>query len=157
MSRIPGYTPSEMELEKASNGYLMSLIAVMVGMPLPIINLLASLLFYFGNRNSTWFVRWHCTQTLLSQLTVLVINSIGFSWTISLIFGSTVLTNDYIAYMMTMVAFNIVEFIATISAAVRTRRGEHVELWFWGSLTNVVCPPPRWRNDERPLTPQNPY
>jgi len=157
MSRIAGYTPTEMEMEKTSNGYLMSLIAVMVGMPLPIINLLATLLFYFGNRRSTWYVRWHCTQTLLSQLTILVMNSVGFSWTISVIFGSSIITNDYIGYMITMVLFNVAEFIATINAAVRTRRGEHVEMWFWGALTNIICPPPRKHEAPQPLTPQNSY
>lgn len=131
-----------MELEKASNGYLMSLIAVIAGMPLPIINLLASLLFYFGNRKSTWFVRWHCTQTLLSQFTMLIINSIGFSWTMSLLFGSTVITNEYIGYMITILIFNLSEFIVTIRTAIKTRKGQHVELWFWGPLTNMLCKPP---------------
>lgn len=142
MSKSFAYTPNEMELEKASNGYLMSLIAVIAGMPLPIINLLASLLFYFGNRKSTWFVRWHCTQTLLSQFTMLIINSIGFSWTMSLLFGKTVITNEYIGYMITILIFNLSEFIVTIRTAIKTRKGQHVELWFWGPLTNMLCKPP---------------
>jgi uncharacterized Tic20 family protein len=148
MSKHFAYTPNDMELEKASNGYLMSLIAVMAGMPLPIINLLATLLFYFGNRKSTWFVRWHCTQTLLSQLTILIINSIGFSWTISVAFGSAVITNAYISYMITILLFNLIEFSVTIMAAVKTRKGQHVELWFWGSLTNMLCKPPVLRQPD---------
>ena len=36
------YKPAEHELEAASNSYLMSLLAVMAGLPFPIINLLAS-------------------------------------------------------------------------------------------------------------------
>jgi uncharacterized Tic20 family protein len=142
MSKFSGYTPNETELEKASNGYLMSLIAVMAGMPLPIINLLATLVFYFGNRKSTWFVRWHCTQTLLSQLTVLIMNTVGFSWTISVLFSHSLLTNGYVSYMITIFLFNLAEFAVTISAAVRTRKGEHVELWFWGTLTNMICKVP---------------
>jgi len=130
-----------MEMEKASNGYLMSLIAVIAGLPLPIVNLLATLMFYFGNRKSTWFVKWHCTQTLLSQLTILVTNSVGFSWSISVLIGHSALTNAYIGYMITVVLFNITEFVVTIFAAVKTRRGEHVEFWFWGTLTNMICKP----------------
>jgi uncharacterized membrane protein len=133
------YTPNEMELEKASNGYLMSLIAVMAGMPLPIINLMATLFFYLGNRKSTWFVRWHCTQMLLSQLTVLIVNSIGFSWTLSVLWGSSILSNNYIAYMITIVLFNLAEFVVTIALAVKTRNGEHVRLWLWGALTDRIC------------------
>lgn len=142
MSKHFSYTPNEMELEKASNGYLMSLIAVIAGLPLPIINLAASLLFYLGNRKSTWFVRWHCTQTLLSQFTMLIINSIGFSWTMSLLFGKTVISNQYIGYILTILIFNLAEFIVTIRTAIKTRKGQHVELWFWGSVTNKICKQP---------------
>ena len=43
------YEPGEHESEKASNSYLMSLIALIAGLPLPIINLIATLIFYLGN------------------------------------------------------------------------------------------------------------
>ena len=70
------YTPGEHEAEKASNSYLMSLIAVIAGLPLPIVNLLATLIFFLGNRKGSYFVRWHCTQALVSQASLLVMNSI---------------------------------------------------------------------------------
>ena len=53
------YQLSEEETESASNSYLMSLIAIIAGLPLPILNLLATFIFYLGNRKSTYFVRWH--------------------------------------------------------------------------------------------------
>lgn len=135
------YKPDDYEAEKASNSYLMSVVAVIAGLPLPIINLLATFIFYFGNRKGPYFVRWHCTQALLSQLTVLVMNSAGFYWTLSIIFGDKMVNNDYIAYMVTIILFNIGEFIATIYAAIQTRKGEHVELWFFGPLTETICKP----------------
>lgn len=135
------YTPGEHEAERASNSYLMSLIAVMVGLPLPIINLLATLIFYLGNRKGTYFVRWHCTQALLSQASLLIINSIGFWWTISIVFNSEPITNHYIAYMITALLFNLAEFVATIYTAVKTRKGIHVEWWFYGDLTSTLCKP----------------
>jgi len=135
------YKPDDYEAEKASNSYLMSVVAVIAGLPLPIINLIATGIFFLGNRKGTYFVRWHCTQALLSQATVLVMNSAGFYWTLSIIFGNKTLTNDYIAYMITIVVFNVFEFIATIYAAIRTRKGKHVELWFFGPLTETLCKP----------------
>jgi hypothetical protein len=135
------YKPDDFEAEKASNSYLMSVVAVMAGLPLPIINLLATAIFFVGNRKGTYFVRWHCTQALLSQVTVLVMNSAGFYWTLSIIFGDTMLNNDYIAYMITIVLFNLVEFAATVYAAIQTRKGQHVELWFFGPLTQTICKP----------------
>lgn len=142
MEKHFAYVPNDSEAERASNGYLMSLIALMVGMPLPIINLLATIIFFLSNRKGTWFVRWHCTQTLVSQLTLLIVNAIGFSWTMSIIFGDSILSNKYIAYIITIFLFNLAEFIFTIDAAIKTRKGRHVEFWFWGPLTDLLCRQP---------------
>lgn len=135
------YNPGEHEAEKASNSYLMSLVAVIAGLPLPILNLVATLVFYAGNRKGTYFVRWHCTQALLSQISLLFMNSFGFWWTISIIFGSETIDSNYIAYMITVFLFNVIEFIATIHTAIKTRKGLHVEWWFYGDLTNLICKP----------------
>ena len=61
------YEPLEYEKESASNSYLMSLIAGILAVPLPIINLIATLIFYIATKSS-YFIRWHCTQLILSQL-----------------------------------------------------------------------------------------
>ena len=151
MTNSLSYTHNDMECEKASNGYLMSLLIVMFGMPLPIINLLGSVIFFLSNRRSTWYVRWHCTQTLVSQLTLLICNSIGFGWTMRVIFSDETISNNYIAYIFTVILFNLIEFIFTISAAVRTRKGGHVHWWFWGTLTDLLIPQPT------DLETQNPY
>ena len=133
------YEPGEHEAETASNSYLMSLIASVAGLPLPIINLIATLIFYVGNRKATYFVRWHCTQALLSQLSVLFINSFGFWWTISIIFKEETITDKFIAYIISALIFNLAEFITTIYTAIQTRKGIHVEWWFYGNLTNLIC------------------
>jgi hypothetical protein len=133
------YQPSEHEAEKASNSYLMSLIALIAGMPLPIINLIASVIFFVGNRKGTYFVRWHCTQALLSQFSLLFMNSFGFWWTISIMFGPETLSSKYIGYVITILIFNISEFIATIYSAIQTRKGVHVKWFFYGNLTNLIC------------------
>jgi hypothetical protein len=135
------YVPFDTESEKASQSYLMSLVAIMVGLPLPIFNLIATGIFYLGNRGGTFFVRWHCTQALLSQTLVVLVNSFGFSWTISIILGRTSIDNNYIAYIITVLLFNVIEFIATIFASIQTRKGKHVEFWFFGTLTNLICKP----------------
>jgi hypothetical protein len=135
------YDPGEHEAEKASNSYLMSLIAVIAGLPFPIINLLATVLFYLGNRTGPYFVRWHCIQALLSQFSLLFMNSFGFWWSISIIFSSELISNQYISYIITALVFNIIEFIATVFTAIRTRKGHHVEWWLYGNLTNLICKP----------------
>jgi uncharacterized Tic20 family protein len=140
-TRAFDYAPGENEAEKASNGYLVSLFAIKIGLMIPLFNLLATLIFYVGNRKSSYFVRWHCTQLLFLQLSLFVINGTAFYWTLSIIFGNNNITNHYIAYLMTMLAFNILEYIITIYTAVRTRKGHHIVWWFYGSLAQQICKP----------------
>lgn len=131
--------PLEYEAEKASNSYVMSLIAVIAGLPLPLINLAATLIFYLGNRKQTYFVRWHCTQALLSQSSLLVINTAGVAWSVTLLVKSAPVTSNYIAYIIAVLIFNAAEFIATVDAAIKTRKGIHVQWFFYGNLTDLVC------------------
>ncbi len=132
------YKPGEHETERASNSYLMSLIAFVAGMPLPIVNLIATFIFFLGNLRSSPFVRWHCTQALLSQASMLVINSVAFWWTISILFYGELITNDYIAYLIVAFLFNLTEFIATIYTAIQVRKGIHVQWWLYGTLTESL-------------------
>ena len=132
------YLPDDYQNEKASNSYLMSLIAIMAGLPLPIINLIATAIFYLMNRKEPMFIRWHCTQALLSQVTLFLINSVVFWWTISILFNGVEATDMYFGYLTAAISFNLVEFIVTIYTTIQVRKGKHIEWWFYGSLTNKI-------------------
>jgi len=135
------YVPGEHEAEKASNSYLMSMVAVVAGLPLPIVNVIASVIFYLSNRNGTYFVRWHATQSMFSQLGLGIFNSVSFWWTVSIVFGDENVSNNYFAYLFTVIIFNLIEFVSTIYAAIETRKGKHVDFWFFGGLTHLICKP----------------
>ena len=135
------YQPNDSECEKASNAYLMSLIALMVGLPLPIINLIASGIFYLQNRTGSYFVRWHVTQTLLSQIALLPFNSLGWWWTMSIIFDNFEFSNNYLTYMLILISFNTIEFIATIYSAIQVRKGLQIEWFLLGKLTRKFVSP----------------
>ena len=135
------YRPSDSEREKASNSYLMSLVAVVAGLPLPIINLIATFFFYVANRNKPYFVRWPCTQALLSQFALFFMNSYSFWWTVSILFGDVKFTNEYFAYVLTVIVVNVIELISTIYAAVQVRKGIHVKFFFFSGVTDLICKP----------------
>ncbi len=135
------YQPSDSEREKAANSYLMSLMAAMVGLPLPIVNMLATVVFYLANRKRSYYVRWHCTQALISQIPLYFINTVLFWWTIRLLLGYDSLTSFYFAYLFTVVLFNVIDYIATIYSAVKVRKGEQVEWYVYGGLTDLICKP----------------
>ena len=51
------YKLSETEKESAVNGYLMSLAVFATTMPIPIINLIANIIYYIRRRKSTYITR----------------------------------------------------------------------------------------------------
>lgn len=128
---------SDVSAEKASNSYLMSMIAIMVGIGLPIINLIATFIFFMANRKSDYFVRWHTTQALLSQILLVGFNSAGIAWLLTIIFGDKSFSSEFFAYVAVLLIVNLTEFIATIYAAIQTRKGLHVEWWLLGPFTNL--------------------
>lgn len=134
-------TPREHEMESAANSYLMSLLAAMAGLPFPIINLVATVIFYLANRRNTYFVRWHCTQALVSQLPLFCTNSVLFWWTVRVVVGWTPLSSLYFAYLFTVVLFNIIDYVATIHTMIAVRRGRQVEWYVYGPLTHILCKP----------------
>lgn len=137
----PAYASQEHERESAANSYLMTILVVMVGLPFPIINLLSTFVFYLANRHQTYFVRWHCTQALVSQLPLFAANSMLFWWTVGILFGGRDLSSFYFAYLFTVVLFNAVDLSATIYSAVQVRKGKSVVWYCYGAVTNLLCKP----------------
>lgn len=127
---------TEDEREYASNSYLMSLFALFIGLPLPIFNLLATVIFYLGNRKSTRFVKWHCTQALISQLAIFFFNTAGFWWTMAIIFNRKEVSNAYIAYLILILLLNGIEIISTIYTSIKTRKGIHVGWFLFSDITD---------------------
>jgi len=128
--------------EKASNSYLMSMVAIMAGIGLPLFNLIATFIFYMANRKEAFFVRWHCTQALFSQFLLLLFNAPAFAWLMTIIFGNNEFNNNFFAYISVVLLINLVEFIATIYTAIQTRKGLHVEWIIIGPLAHSVVKPP---------------
>ena len=137
-SRSFSYFPPEHEAERASNSYLMSLVVIMVGLPLPIVNVIGSVIYFLANRKSAYFVRWHCAQSLLAQVITLPVNAAGLYWTLAIVFDRASFSDNYAAYLITVILFNLIEFIATMVAAIRTRKGHHVSWLFFGPLTDAL-------------------
>ncbi len=144
LERTINFSPrsvTEDEREYASNSYLMSLFALFVGLPLPIFNLLATVIFYLGNRKSTAFVKWHCTQALISQLFIFFFNTVGFWWTIRIIFWQDEFLSDadfnrYVSYIGIVIFINIIEIFSTIYTSIQTRKGIHVRWFLFGDITD---------------------
>jgi hypothetical protein len=132
------YLP-EREREAASNVYLMSLVGAIIGLPLPIVNLAATLLFFAMSRKRTAFVKYHCYQAIFSQLLIVVVNSICLGWTVRILFDDLTANHVYFAFLATVILFNIFEYITTITGAIEARKGKMFSMMFFGPLSYLIC------------------
>ncbi|WP_196886006.1 DUF4870 domain-containing protein [Aureivirga sp. CE67] len=129
------YQPEKYEFEKASNAYLISLFILVLVLPLPIINLFGSIIFYTTNRRSTPFVRWHCTQVILSQIFLLVINNLMIFWTLMLNLLVPI-SPFYYTCLIIVILFNIIELIATVVTIILLNNEKHVRWLFFSNITD---------------------
>ena len=129
------------DAEKASNSYLISLLAAFVGPPFPIVNLIACIIFYFGNLKSSYYVRFHCTQAILNQLILFFCNSVLLFWTLRIFFSDVYATKTYFIYLLVVIFINFFEFITTIFLAIKVRKGFHVKLFILGDITQIMLGP----------------
>ncbi|WP_038031001.1 DUF4870 domain-containing protein [Thermonema rossianum] len=126
------------EASLAAKGYMMSIVAVMAGLPLPVLNLLATLIFFFSFRKDSLFVRWHAMQAMISQLTLFVVNAAAFWWTMLVVFSDAKANKYYVAYLVLAVLLNIGEFIATLITMHHLSKQRHVRWWFYADYCDEI-------------------
>lgn len=122
------------EREDAMGAYLMMFAAMGAGLPLPIMNLLAAIIYYFVHKDKPRFVRYHTLHSLLAQVPVTLLNAGLIFWTIkNLIYGYP-FTDLFFGYLWTTVLANLLYTIFSIIAAVKARKGRFYYFVFFGRL-----------------------
>ena len=129
---------TEREMESASTAYILTLMVVMVGMPLPIINLIACIGYYFSIKSKSFFVRFHAMQAMTSQAFIILINSVALSWTLKIIFSDAKYSKIYFGYVATVILFNLVDYVINIIAAIKARKGKIFRFTFFGTLSYLL-------------------
>ena len=115
---------SEREKEDALGAYLMMFASLATSLPLPVINLIAAVVYYYVNRKKSRFIHFNCLQSLLSQLPTTLVNWILLYWALQIFFFENYEVNDYFyAYLGFSVLANLIYFVYSIVAAVRARKG----------------------------------
>lgn len=149
------------EYEQAGNSYLMAIVAIIMGLPLPIINLIATVGYYLAYRKAAYFVRWHCIQSIIGQAILIPFNSIAVAWTIGLFvrfntFNTEDLDNEtqlvlqtihgfidsgsgYWLYVIFVAVLNIIEFIVVINTASKVKKGYNIRWWLIAPIIDKLC------------------
>jgi uncharacterized membrane protein len=119
------YQPTPGEYEKSSNAYLMSLVAIFAGLPIPVVNLIASFGFWFATRKATRFIRWHALQMALSHLALLFVNGYAIKNIVALVFGYREFSSTLVFYLVAAGLLNVIMFFSAIRAAAMLRKGKN--------------------------------
>ena len=112
------------EKEDAMGSYMMMFAAVGAGLPFPFLNLVASIIYYYINKDKGRFVLFHLIQSLFSQIPVTLVNSVAVVWGVSFLIRSVPMTSTYKGFLALAIILNLIYFIFSIVAAVKARRGQ---------------------------------
>src|SRR6188768_626089 len=124
----------EREKEDAMGAYLMMFAAAAIGLPLPIINLIAAVIYYFVNRKKSRFIHFHCLQALLSNIPTTLINWGLVIWAVRNFFGHYEWTEFFWAYAIFAGAATFLYFIVALIAAYKARQGKMYYFLLFGNI-----------------------
>lgn len=129
----------EREREDAMGAYLMMFAAVASALPLPVINLLAAIIYYYVNRRKSRFIHFHALQSLLSQLPTTLLNWGLLYWIIQIFFLDDTLADDlFYGYLYFTLAANVFYVAFSLVAAIKARKGRMYYFLFFGRLSYEV-------------------
>ena len=127
---------SQREKDDAMASYLMMFASWAVGLPLPLINLVASVIYYAVNRKGSKFVAFHSLQSLLSQVPVSLLNAGVVGWGIGLLVKGEAAGSlwPFLGYVFFTAAVNILYIVLSIVALLAANKGRFYYLPFFGRI-----------------------
>jgi uncharacterized membrane protein len=127
---------SKREKEDAMGAYLMMFASIGAGLPLPIINLIAAIVYFIINKSKSRFVKFHSFQSLLSQLPTTLINAAGVFWAMQIFFFENFELNDtFKGYVLMAIVLNLIYFAFSIVGAMKARKGLMYYFLFFGKMS----------------------
>ena len=121
------------EKEDAMGAYFMMFASLAAGLPLPVINLIAAIIYYYLNRAKSRFVRFHAMQSLLSQLPLSALNAGAVFWAVRIfIYDIGHFSDVFYGYLTALIVANIIYLIFSLIAAVKARKGGFYYFIFFG-------------------------
>jgi uncharacterized membrane protein len=125
---------SKREKDDAMGAYLMMFAAWAVGLPLPLLNLIAALIYFFIVRKKSRFVAFHALQSLLSQVIITAVNVTTIVWLITILVTTMIFPTAFFIFLFFAIGVNITYFIISIIALVRAHKGNFYYMPFFGRL-----------------------
>ena len=134
--------------------YLMMFAAWGVGLPLPVLNMVAAIIYFFVNKGRSRFVAFHALQSLLSQIPVTAVNFVAVIWAARILFWDQLVTREFWGLVIFAAVVNAGYVVVSLVAMGRARRGRMIYLWVTGRLAYLRYYGPN-AVDYRQATPPN--
>jgi len=115
--------------------YFMMFAAMAIGLPLPIVNIIAAAVYLFMDQTKkSRYVRFHALHSLYAQIPVTLLNAGAVTWVLLVFFRDYALTNIFWGYIALVALANLTYFTFSIIAAVKARNGQFFYFLFFGKL-----------------------
>ncbi len=155
--RIPLPQPDEIterEKDDAMGAYLMMFASLAIGLPIPLLNLIASVIYFLVNRKTSPFVAFHALQALLTHIPVVVLNAGVVAWLIVNL-ATHASWADFLWFLFFTILVNLTYIVWSIVALVNASKGRFFYMPVFGRISFAryygarvrVPPAPRiWEN-----------
>jgi uncharacterized membrane protein len=130
------------------------------GFPLPMVGLIASVIYYYINKKTSNFAAFNSYQALLTHIPISIVNAVAVVWGIVLFAGHEhPFMRHYAAFCIFGVLWNVLYMVFSIVACVKARKGRFFYFWVFGRIAFAryfLSPSSAAKNprDERNLPPE---
>ncbi len=146
---------TERERDDAMASYLMMFASIAIGLPIPLVNLIASVIYFLVNRKTSSFVAFHALQALLTHIPVVLVNAGLVGWLIANLVTQTGFWLPFLWYLCFAVLVNLAYIAWSIVALVRAHQGRFLYMpligrlcfgRYYGPRAEARRDPRRWEN-----------
>ena len=145
----------EREKEDAMASYLMMFASLAIGLPIPLVNLVASVIYFLVNRKTSPFVAFHALQALLTHVPVVLLNAGLVGWLIGILVSRAGFAAGFFWYMFFTILANLAYITWSIVALIHARKGHFIYMplvgrfcfaRYYGPRSRKRREPPAWEN-----------
>ena len=147
---------SKREKEDAMGAYFMMFAVWGIGLPLPVLNLVAAVIYYFINKKNSRFTAFHSLQSLLSQIPVTAVNFFLVVWLIKILVAEPAFPDAFFIYLIFMVFANVIYIVFSVIALTRARKGQFYYMPFFGRVAFNRFYGPKAAPLQNPVEPNRP-
>lgn len=112
------------EREDAMGAYLMMFATWVISLPLPVLNLLAAVIYFYVNKGSSRFVAFHALQSLISQTVTTILNVVLLGWLIRILILNNQFDSRFWAYSIFVGLINLIYIIVSLVAMNKAHHGQ---------------------------------